>query len=552
VTAVTAPAPARPAARAGGALTGTGPLVRFILRRDRIRIPVWLAAITFFTWSTAVSLPDLYTNAADRQVRAELMGNPGVRAFSGPGHGLSDYTFGAMLAQEMLSWVAIFVALMSILLMVRHTRTEEETGRAELVRSAVVGRHAHTAAALLVVGGAAVALGALLAVSLGATGIETVSWPGSWLFGLSLAGVGLVFAAVTAVTVQFTEYARGAGGLAGAVFAVAFLLRGAGDAASLGGSPLSWLSPVGWAQQTRVYVADRWWPLLLLVALTAGLVALALWLSTRRDVGAGLRQSRPGAARAAGWLASPLGLAWRQHRTGLLWWAVALFGFGLGYGTLAAEVEAFVSELSALEEWMGQVGGRSFIDSFLSLIVMLIAVTVAVFATLAVLRPRSEEAAGRAEPVLATAVSRLRWMGSHLAVALVGSAAILALAGLGLGSTAAAVLSDGSVLPRVLAAAVAYAPAVWVTVGLGAALFGLVPRLSALVWLVIVYAGLVGMFAGLLDLPEWTLELSPFGHVPMLPAEDVRWTPLVVLTLVAAVLVAAGLAGFRRRDLETK
>jgi ABC-2 type transport system permease protein len=171
---------------------------------------------------------------------------------------------------------------------------------------------------------------------------------------------------------------------------------------------------------------------------------------------------------------------------------------------------------------------------------------------LTVLRSRGEETAGRAEPLLATAVSRVTWSASHLAIAVVGSALLLALAGLGLGMTAGAALSDASLLPRVVGAALAYAPAVWLTIGLGVALFGLLPRASLLVWLVIVYAGVVGMFAPLLGLPDWSVNLSPFGHVPMLPAAQLEWTPLVILTGLAAALIAAGLYGLRRRDLETK
>jgi ABC-2 type transport system permease protein len=551
---VTTTAPPVPAHAAGPtrALAGTGTLIRFVLRRDRVRIPVWIGAITFFTVLTASAFPDLYLTQADRQARAALMENPGVRTFSGPGYGLDNYTFGAMMAQEMLSWIAIFTALMSILLMVRHTRAEEETGRAELVRAAVVGRHAHTAAALLVVGGASVVLGVVMAAGLGVLGIETITWAGSWLFGAALASVGVVFAAVTAVTAQINEHARGAGGMAGAAFAFFFLLRGAGDMIEIGGSLPSWLSPVGWAQQTRVYVDDRWWPLLLPAVFTAALVAVALWLSVRRDLGASLVRPRPGPATGSRLLSSPLGLAWRQHRSAVIWWSVALFLFGVGYGSLAAEVEAFVNELAAFDEWMAQIGGARLIDSFLSVIVMLISVAVAVFAVLTVLRPRGEETAGRAEPLLATAVSRIGWTASHLVMALAGSLVLLALAGAGLGLTASAVLDDAELLPRVVGAALAYAPAVWLTVGLGVALFGLLPRASLLVWLVIVYAGVVGMFAPLLGLPDWMVNLSPFGHVPMLPAAALEWRPLLLLAGIAAALIAAGLYGFRQRDLDTK
>ncbi|HWC70526.1 MAG TPA: ABC transporter permease [Actinomycetota bacterium] len=535
---------------AGSALTGTGTLIRFILRRDRIRLAAWVGAIGVSVVLFAASLPTYYTNAAARQARSELMGNPGLRAIAGPGFGLDDYTFGAMIAQEFLSWTAIFVALMSFLLVVRHTRVEEETGRAELVRSQVVGRHAHLVAPLVVVVGANLVLGALIAIGLASSGLESVTWEGSWLFGAAVASIGIVFAAAAAVTAQMSESGRTAAGMAGATFAAFYLVRAAGDMREIGGGALSWLSPIGWAQQTRAYVDDRWWPLLLPAALAGVLVLVALRMSTRRDFGAGLVQARPGPAVGSSLLSSPLGLAWRLHRASVMWWGAALFLFTLGYGALAGEVQRFVDDLSgAVRDWLEGIGGASIVDSWLAVVASLVGLTVAIFAVLVVLRPRSEESAGRAEPVLATAVSRVEWVGSHLAVALIGSAVLLLVAGLGLGISASSSLGDGSVLPRVIGATMAYAPAVWLTVGLAVALFGLAPRATLLVWILIAYAGLIGMFADLLGLPDWTVDLSPFGHVPLLPAVGMRWTPIVLLTAIAAALIAVGLVGFRRRDL---
>lgn len=76
-----------------------------------------------------------------------------------------------------------------------------------------------------------------------------------------------------------------------------------------------------------------------------------------------------------------------------------------------------------------------------------------------------------------------------------------------------------------LGAALAYLPAIAVTVGFAVALFGWAPRATVLVWLVIAYAGTIGYLGGLLGLPAWLHNLSPFGHVPLLPAAELTWTP---------------------------
>ena len=158
------------------------------------------------------------------------------------------------------------------------------------------------------------------------------------LFGASVGAVGLVFAAITALTVQVTEHARAATGIAGAVLGAAWAVRAAGDMMRDHGSPLSWLSPLAWSNQTRPYVDGRWWPLLLSIGFAATAVAAGYALSARRDVGAGLVSARLGKPVAAPWLTSPLAVAFRLQRASLLWWTVALAAFGFVFGGIADQV----------------------------------------------------------------------------------------------------------------------------------------------------------------------------------------------------------------------
>ncbi|MFI6317620.1 hypothetical protein ACIBG8_08875 [Nonomuraea sp. NPDC050556] len=81
-------------------------------------------------------------------------------------------------------------------------------------------------------------------------------------------------------------------------------------------------------------------------------------------------------------------------------------------------------------------------------------------------------------------------------------------------------------------------------VGLTMAAFGLAPRLSGVGWAALVGFVLLGELGRLLRLDAWLLNLSPFAHVPKLPG-----APLAALTVLAALLIAAGLAGLRRRDV---
>ncbi|MFI7679231.1 ABC transporter permease [Actinophytocola sp. NPDC049390] len=530
----------------GSALTGTGALVRFILRRDRVRIPVWLAALTITTVGTAQSFQDLYGDDADRARTAETMGTPAGLAMTGPAHYLENYTLGAMMSHQMLGFMAIMVGLMSVLAVVRHTRAEEETGRAELVRANVVGRHAHLVAALVVVTATNVVLALLIAAGLGGLGMAGITWPGALLYGAAHAAAGIVFAGAAAVTVQITDHSRGASGLALAVVGVAYVLRAAGD---VGDNGLSWLSPIGWIQATWAFLENRWWPLLLALALAAALVLVAFRLSVRRDVGAALRQPRRGAAAASNALANPIGFALRLHRGLMFGFGVAMLLLGITYGSILGEAEDMLAGIDVFSDVIAEIGGASVAESFASMVMVIMAIIASVYVVMAALRPRAEENAGRAEPVLATALSRTRWLGSHLVVVLIGSVVMLLAAGLGIGLSGASSMGDAAMAGKLVGASLAYLPALWVIAGVAVVLVGLAPRVAALAWVVPLYAFLVGYLGQILQFPTWMNNLSPFGHIPQLPVDDLDLVPLVVLTGLAAVLAACGLLAFREREV---
>ena len=127
---------------------------------------------------------------------------------------------------------------------------------------------------------------------------------GSLIVGASMTGVGLVAIGVGAVAGQVASTSRGANGLGSAVLGVFYLLRMVGD---LGDGRLTWASPIGWGQQMQPWGANRWWPLALMLLLTVALLAIAIRLEARRDLGAGLLPERAGQPSAPARYATPAG-----------------------------------------------------------------------------------------------------------------------------------------------------------------------------------------------------------------------------------------------------
>ncbi|MFD0203119.1 MULTISPECIES: ABC transporter permease [Saccharothrix] len=529
-------------------MTGLGSLVRLALRRDRLLLAVWVVGLVGITVATGSSLEQLYGAVeARQQLAATASGNPAFLAMLGPIFDAS--AVGGLLAWRWGVFGALLVGLMSMFLVTRHTRAEEETGRLELIGSTVVSRHAPLAAAVVVALAASTVIGLLIALGLVGLGQDAA---GSFAFGLALASVGWVFTGVGAVSAQLSESARVANSISGAVLGGSYLLRAVGDAAGDEGPTwLGWLSPLGWFQQTRAFAGDRYAVLLLPLALFAVLLVAASTLITKRDIGGGLLATRLGPDRAPASLGSAFGLAWRLQRGMLIGWTISLFGLGAIYGSVGGAVEEMLNGNPALEKIISQMGGSgAIVDVYLASILGIIALFSAIYVVQATLRLRAEETELRAEPVLATPVSRYAWVGSHLLFATVGTAVVLAAAGAGAGLVHGARVGDvaGQVV-ALAGAALTHVPAVWVVAGLALVLFALVPKLASASWAVIVVFLVLGQLGPVLQLDQWAMDLSPFTHIPKVPGAEVTATPLLWLTLVAAALVAAGFAGFRRRDV---
>jgi polyether ionophore transport system permease protein len=525
---------------------GTGALLRLALRRDRILAPVWVLVFVTMAASSAAASQSLYTTVESRVSAAAAVNNaPALLALYG--RVFDPTSLGAVSMFKLGAMGSALVALVAIFLVTRHTRGEEEAGRLELIGATVVGRYAALTAALLMAVGTVLVLALLTTLTLVGTGLPAA---GALAFGLHWAGAGIAFAAVAGVTAQVTEGARTANGIAAAVLAAAYLLRAVGDATGTDTSTwLSWLSPIGWAQQVRPFAGDRWWVLGYLLVFAVLLASAAYALVARRDHGAGLLAGRPGRAAAGAGLSTPLGLAVRLQRGAFTGWLIGMVIGGFVVGSIASQVGDFVDSPQA-RDMITRLGGvRGLTDAFLSSEMGVLGLIVSAYGISAALRLRSEETAGRVEPILATRASRLRWAGSHIVVALLGTTLLLAVMGLAAGFAHGAAVGDYGQVGRVLGAALVQLPAAWVLTGITVAVFGLAPGLVVIAWGALVAFLVLGTLGSVLRLPQWTMDLSPFAHTPKLPGGTLSATPLILLTLVAAGLVAVGLSAFRRRDI---
>lgn len=529
-------------------LAGTPRLIRLILRRDRWMVPPFYLVLGLAVSSFYSSFKKLYPTAGEREKYAHLsMDNGGFTTLYGQLHGSS---YGDLVAWR-AGFVPVVIALVSVLVVIRHTRTEEEAGRRELLGATVVGRHAPLTAAFTTVSVINVILGLFVAVALNGGGL---AFGGSLALGMEIAGAGVIFAGVGAVAAQLTSSPRGAWAISLTTLGVAFLLRVVGDlSAHADGAAgwMSWVSPIGWVQKLRPFAGEKWWVLLLVAGAAAVLLTLAFALSNRRDMGSGILPEQPGSANAAPSLRSPLALAWRLHRGVMAGWMAGFVVLGVVFGSLAQGIGDTLNGNADLEKIFERTGGSSgLVDAYLATIMGMLGIFAAGYAIQSTLRLRQEETSGRVEPILATPVGRLQWATSHLVFSVLGPIVAIALSGLAAGVTYGIDNGDvGHEVPRVFGAALAEIPAVLVMTALTVALFGLLPRLTNLAWVGLAICLFFGLIGSAMELSHWLLDLSPFTHVPHLPGGTVTTVPMIVLLALAVLVAWVGMTGFRRRPV---
>ncbi|MGH3246271.1 MAG: ABC transporter permease [Trebonia sp.] len=529
-------------------LAGTTALARFALRRDRIMVPAWIYLVLIGVCETAFTFSRLYkTPSARAGLAASGQGNPALMFLYGRLYGTS---LGGLTAWRYGVWASLFAALMTIFIVTRHTRADEEAGRLELIGSARVGRQAPLAAAVAVAVTANLALTVLLSLALPLTGLPAA---GSAAFALAIGTCGLAFTGISAMAAQLAATAAAARRLAIGLLGLSFLVRAVGDSAGTAGPAwLTWALPLGWTELLRPFDTPRWWVLALPLALCALGVWAAFALNGRRDLGAGLLPGRPGRASASALLRGPLSLAWRLQRTTLAAWAAGYAFIFTACGAAAPGIGSLFGTSGALRDEFTRLGGQAgIVNAYLTALMLLAGLVAAAYGVSSVLRLAAEENAGQADTVLSGTGGRIRWGLSHLLVAAAGTAGLLAVAGvatgLGYGLRAG---GAGPEVVRLLGAAMSQLPAALVVAGVAAAAYGLVPHVCAAVgWTALGLVVALSIFGQTLPLSHWVLDLSPFTHAPRLPGGAVATAPLAWLSALAVVLAAAGLAALRRRDV---
>ena len=485
-----------------------------------------------------------YPTRADRIAFADSFGgNAAIRLFYGVPHDL--LTVGGYAGWRVGGFMSLFAAVWGVLAGVRALRGEEDSGRMELVLAEPIARRRALTATLAAVG---IGIGVLwLATFAGLAGTR-LPVAGSAFLALAVASPAAVFAAVAALASQLAPNRRIALGLSLALLAVAFAVRVIADTVA-GIGWLRWATPLGWVEELRPFAHPAPAVLLLPLCSTLALLLPVFALSAGRDVGAGLFALGDSRRPRLRLLSSPLALALRGELGSLTAWATGIGGLALIMGVIS---QSFSSGLSAsLRRRLEQFGGGSLItpSGILGFYFLFFALVISLFAGAQVVAARHEEAEQRLETLFALPVSRRAWFLGRLLLALAGALALALAAGV---LAWAGAVSQGAdvALARMLEAGVNCLPAVALFLALGTLGFAALPRATSLIaYGLVAVAFLWEILGAVVGAPGWTLGLSPFHHIALVPVEPFR--PLAAAAMVA-IACAAGILAlllFERRDL---
>lgn len=527
---------------AAPAIAGTPPLLRANVRYDGRMLAPW-ALLTTVLSASSMLYPLIFPTEQDRETFAAAIGaNPAMAIIFGPAFDLS--TADGFNAWRSVALGGLIAALGVIFAVTRATRAQEDSGQAELLASGVMGRASRLMAAVGMCLGFSIVLGLV-------TGLVTVlcggGWNASMLLAATMAATAWMFTGVAAVTAQLGSDARTSNSLAVATLGVLFIGRGVTYALE---APdwVIWANPLGWMTETKPAVDSNWWPLLLAVALTVVLLAIAFLLQSRREFGAGAIAPGPGTAR--GTTRSTWRLAVRINRGPFLSWGIAFIALGFVFGYLATSVSDIFGSDPAIQQILaaGAATSDDLVSAFLVTILSLVGILASIPGVQTMLKVRTEELEDRVEPLIATATARPRYYLSNVLIALAAPALYMLVAGVLIGWLAATA-DIGVSFGDVLLQATATTPAVWTVIALAVAVIGARPQVSIAAWLGVLASFALTILGPTFQLWDWVLAISPFWHVPNVTSPDADWWGLLWISLVTLLFLVIGFAGFGRRDL---
>jgi ABC-2 type transport system permease protein len=508
---------------------------------------LWRGALVVTAVSAGMSalvVATFRSEALDPAALGALARNPAIRTLFGEPVALADP--GGFTVWRTGTVLAVLIGVWALLAATRITRGEEDAGRWSMLLSGrptltdAVRRHLDVVAVVPMIVGAATAAAMI------AAGASTT---GALLHGAGLAAIGFFFVGVGGLAGQVFPSRSAANGAAAAVLLLGLLVRMVGDGVDAL-AWLRWLSPFGLAALTRPYDTNRGLPLAMLVFAAAVLLAVAVRLAARRDVGGAILAPSTGRAARTALLGTVMAFAVRRTVRPVAGWAAGIGAYFLLIGLIARSMTGFLTDNPQFAALAAQAGfPLGTVEGYAATLFALLAVPVGVFVTVRLGTVAADETARRLALLFAAPVTRIGALGAEVAAVSGGAVLLTTVAGVVTWAGTAAVDADLG-LGAALAGAYNVLPVVLLCLGAAVLALGWAPRTVGVVGVLPAAGGFLWqVIADSMDAPAWVGDLSPFAHLAAVPITTPDWPAAAIMTAIAAAAVAVGAIGYRRRDL---
>lgn len=326
-----------------------------------------------------------------------------------------------------------------------------------------------------------------------------------------------------------------------AILGLSYLLQ----AADASNEILSYISPLGLIMKSQVYVKNYLWPIFIFLGLSVVILFIALFLNQLRDLGEGMIAAKPGRKNASKFLQTPFGLSIRLLKNTFIAWAIGLVLLGISYGSVLGDLESFLKS----NELFAQIGVTDT-EQFVTMLMSIMSIVSAIPTLMFLLKVRSEEKKGLTEHILSRKVSRVKLLYGYFKISFISSFSMMIFIILGLWSAGYVVLPDNPLsFIEVFKAGIVYLPAIWLMIGIAIILIAYFPERTSFVWIYLGYSIFAVYLGRLLSFPDWVGKLTPFGHIPQIPLEELNWNNLIILSGIAIILTTVGFIRYRKRDM---
>ena len=455
-----------------------------------------------------------------------------------------------------IAMMTLLTSIWGLLVTTRLLRGQEEDGRLEPI---VAGHTTKQKASLHILIGYGYSLGIAYLVAfagiaaLGAAPKVELSIGHAALLTLGVFLPGIFFAGLGVVTSQLAV-TRGRALAYGLIpLLLFFTIRGAANSIS----DWDWLkqfSPFGWTDLLNPVLDPQLGWIIPSVIFALICLPIGLFLAARRDLGASIIPQSDVARSHFFLLGSATALSIRQNIGTFVWWTLGTLAYAGLLAAIAKVGADLIADSPVAAQVITQLGGShdDLLIAFLGFGGLFTALILLVMTAVCMNTIRRDEAKGYIDNILIHPVHRTGWLSKRVALIVI-MISLISLAASYLIWQIAAWQGVTIDLGIMFQNAIALIGTIILIIGVGTALYGILPRVAVIaMYAIIIWAFVVDVLKSFFSLGDFIDKTSLLHYVSFAPTKSPDWSTFAWLVGIGVGLAIIGILAFSKRDIVTE